>query len=86
VEESNSGSALSKDLPTLTVMADTQLPRTGQTQKVILALDGGGMRGALTLGFLGELKSLIARGTENQNDYVLANYFDFNGVMSAGPR
>jgi uncharacterized protein len=85
VEESNSGSALSKDLPTLTVMVDTPLPRgRAQTQKAILALDGGGMRGAFTLGFLGELESLIARETEKQNDFVLADYFDFIGGTSTG--
>jgi hypothetical protein len=43
----------------------------GETE-AILALDGGGMRGAFTLGFLGELESLIARGTENANNFVRA--------------
>ena len=30
-----------------------------QLRRAILPLDGGGMRGAFTLGFLGELESLI---------------------------
>jgi patatin-like phospholipase/acyl hydrolase len=62
-------------------MVNTPLPRREQTQKAILALDGGGMRGAFTLGFLGELESLIARETEKPNDFVLADYFDFIGNL-----
>ena len=54
-----------------------------ERQKAILALDGGGMRGAFTLGFLGELQSLIARETR-RNDLVLADYFDFIGGTSTG--
>jgi uncharacterized protein len=55
-----------------------------ETQKAILALDGGGMRGAFTLGFLGELESLIARETKKDNDFVLADYFNFIGGTSTG--
>jgi uncharacterized protein len=50
-----------------------------ESQKAILALDGGGLRGAFTLGFLGELESLIARKTGKGEDFVLADYFDFIG-------
>jgi patatin-like phospholipase/acyl hydrolase len=49
-----------------------------------LALDGGGMRGAFTLGFLGELEALIARETGKGSDFVLADYFDFIGGTSTG--
>jgi hypothetical protein len=45
-----------------------------ETQKAILALDGGGMRGAFTLEFLGEPESLIAQEIEKKNDFVLADY------------
>lgn len=55
-----------------------------ETQKAILALDGGGMRGAFTLGFLGELESLVARETKKDNDFVLADYFNFIGGTSTG--
>jgi hypothetical protein len=55
-----------------------------ETQKAILALDGGGMQGAFTLGFLGELESLIAREIKKKNDFVLADYFDFIGGTSTG--
>ncbi len=30
------------------------------SQKALLSLDGGGMRGAFTLGVLGELESMLA--------------------------
>jgi uncharacterized protein len=49
-----------------------------------LALDGGGLRGAFTLGFLGELESVIARETGKDEDFVLADYFDFIGGTSTG--
>lgn len=55
-----------------------------ETQKAILALDGGGLRGAFTLGFLSELESLIARETESEGNFVLADYFDFIGGTSTG--
>jgi uncharacterized protein len=53
-------------------------------QKAILALDGGGIRGAFTLGFLGELELLIARKIGKHNHLVLADYFDFIGGTSTG--
>lgn len=55
-----------------------------ETQKAILALDGGGLRGAFTLGFLGELESLIAHQAGKGDDFVLADYFDFIGGTSTG--
>jgi len=55
-----------------------------ESQKAILALDGGGLRGAFTLGFLGELESLIAHQTGTGEDFVLADYFDFIGGTSTG--
>ena len=33
---------------------------TEDSQKALLALDGGGMRGAFTLGVLGEMESMLA--------------------------
>jgi hypothetical protein len=45
-------------------MINIPLSQGEQRQRAILALDRGGMRGAFTLGFLGELESLIARETE----------------------
>ena len=52
--------------------------------KALLALDGGGMRGAFTLGVLGVLESSLARATGRERDFVLADYFDFIGGTSTG--
>jgi len=57
--------------------------------KRILALDGGGIRGALTLGFLGELESLLAdrhdkAGLIKKEDFRLHHYFDLVGGTSTG--
>ncbi len=51
--------------------------------KRILALDGGGIRGALTLGFLERLERII-REKENNKDLLLCDYFDLIGGTSTG--
>jgi len=56
--------------------------------KRILALDGGGIRGALTLGFLKKIETeLIGRHKhlyKNENDFRLCHYFDLIGGTSTG--
>ena len=56
--------------------------------KTMLALDGGGMRGAFTLGVLGEIESMLARELsltgDRRDQFVLADYFDFIGGTSTG--
>jgi len=52
-----------------------------ESQKAILALDGGGLRGAFTLGFLGELESLIA----HQRERVRISFWPITSTSSAGP-
>lgn len=57
--------------------------------KRILSLDGGGIRGAVTLGFLGELETILAKryegaGLGKQNDFRLCHYFDLIGGTSTG--
>ena len=52
--------------------------------KALLALDGGGMRGAFTLGVLGVLESRLGQATGREQDFVLADYFDFIGGTSTG--
>jgi len=54
-----------------------------QSPKRILALDGGGIRGALTLGFLERLESII-REKEKNDDLLLCDYFDLIGGTSTG--
>ena len=52
-------------------------------QKRILSLDGGGIRGALTLGYLKKMETIL-REKENNPHYLLSNYFDLIGGTSTG--
>ncbi len=64
----------------------------GKGKKRILSLDGGGVRGLITLGFLAELESQLARRFEKHyvakgmsaNDFRLCDYFDLIGGTSTG--
>lgn len=51
--------------------------------KRILTLDGGGVRGAITLGYLKRLETLLAL-QNNKPDLVLSDYFDLVGGTSTG--
>lgn len=51
--------------------------------KKILALDGGGIRGALTLGYLKHLEDRLREKTANP-DLLLCDYFDLIGGTSTG--
>ena len=51
--------------------------------KRILALDGGGIRGVLTLGFLERMESIL-RKQHNNPDLLLCDYFDLIGGTSTG--
>jgi patatin-like phospholipase/acyl hydrolase len=51
--------------------------------KRILSLDGGGIRGALTLGFLEKVEEII-REKEGDPDLRLCDYFDLIGGTSTG--
>jgi uncharacterized protein len=66
-------------------MARTKQEHLDRTKspKRILALDGGGIRGILTLGYLGEMESLLRARTGN-NAMVLSDYFDLIGGTSTG--
>lgn len=55
-------------------------PKLGQ--KNILALDGGGIRGALTLGYLKKIETIIRE--KYGADYLLCDYFDLIGGTSTG--
>jgi uncharacterized protein len=52
-------------------------------KKKLLALDGGGIRGALSVEILAGLEAMLRR-TKNQPKLVLADYFDFIGGTSTG--
>jgi len=51
--------------------------------KRILSLDGGGIRGALTLGYLEKLESSLRKKEKNPN-LLLCDYFDLIGGTSTG--
>lgn len=51
--------------------------------KRILALDGGGVRGLLTVGILSQLEEQL-RKRSGRNDYRLCEYFDLIGGTSTG--
>ncbi|HTX04513.1 MAG TPA: patatin-like phospholipase family protein [Steroidobacteraceae bacterium] len=59
----------------------TRLSRSGP--KRLLALDGGGIRGIITLGYLETLERLLQERFERE-DYRLADYFDLIGGTSTG--
>src|SRR6187431_1106664 len=56
-------------------------PTTGP--KRILALDGGGIRGALTLGYLKKIETIL-REKEGNPNLLLSDYFDLIGGTSTG--
>lgn len=55
-------------------------PTTGP--KRILSLDGGGIRGALTLGYLKKIETILKE--KNGQDYLLCDHFDLIGGTSTG--
>lgn len=50
----------------------------------MLALDGGGVRGALTLGYLAEIEALLRDRAGGHGDFRLCDYFDLIGGTSTG--
>jgi uncharacterized protein len=56
-------------------------PHTGP--KRILALDGGGIRGVLTLEYLEAIEALL-RQRRDDPDFLLSDYFDLIGGTSTG--
>lgn len=54
-----------------------------QAPKRMLALDGGGARGMITVGFLEAVETLLRRRYK-RDDYVLSDYFDMIGGTSVG--
>ena len=52
--------------------------------KRILALDGGGIRGIITIEILAKIESLLREKSGCRDDFVLADYFDFIAGTSTG--
>lgn len=57
---------------------------TNKGPKKILALDGGGIRGMITVEVLAEIESQLSKKTGRGNDFRLAEYFDFVAGTSTG--
>ena len=55
-----------------------------KTPKKILALDGGGIRGALTLGYLKKIEDILKEKYREKKDFRLSDYFDLVGGTSTG--
>src|SRR3974390_1425641 len=58
------------------------LDRTASPKR-ILSLDGGGVRGILTLGDLGAIEDMLKKRSGNP-DLLLCDYFDLIGGTSTG--
>ena len=52
--------------------------------KRMLALDGGGVRGIITLAFLEHVERLLATRSKNPEAFRLSDYFDLIGGTSVG--
>jgi patatin-like phospholipase/acyl hydrolase len=52
--------------------------------KKILSLDGGGIRGALTLGYLKRIEDILKAKHPDKKDFRLSDYFDLIGGTSTG--
>src|SRR5690554_6017135 len=52
--------------------------------KKLLALDGGGIRGLITVEVLAELERMLRRKLGAGSDFVLADYFDYVAGTSTG--
>jgi hypothetical protein len=59
-----------------------KLAPTGQ--KKLLALDGGGIRGMITLEYLAEIEALLRQRLDRGPDFVLADWFDYVAGTSTG--
>ncbi|MCY7351010.1 MAG: patatin-like phospholipase family protein [Cytophagaceae bacterium] len=57
---------------------------SGPGPKRILALDGGGIRGALTVGFLEKIEDILCKRHGDDPDFRLCHYFDLIGGTSTG--
>ena len=54
------------------------------TPKKILTLDGGGIRGMITVEILKEIETLLRTELKQDNNFVLADYFDYISGTSTG--
>ena len=55
-----------------------------KTPKRVLSLDGGGIRGVLTLEFLEQIETLLGKRSPDPEQFRLCDYFDLIGGTSTG--
>jgi patatin-like phospholipase/acyl hydrolase len=60
------------------------VPADKQPQRKLLALDGGGIRGILTLEILARIEQVLAEATGAGAKFRLCDYFDYIGGTSTG--
>ena len=66
-------------------MSEHLIPRiTAQGKKKILALDGGGIRGMITIEVLAEIERVLRQKLNRGDDFRLAHFFDFVAGTSTG--
>ena len=58
--------------------------KDNEGKKRILSLDGGGIRGALTLGYLKKIEDILKAKSNNPNSFRLCDYFHLIGGTSTG--
>jgi hypothetical protein len=63
-----------------------ELPERYRTEKPrkLLALDGGGIRGVMTLEVLSKIERMLAEATGKGEDFRLCDFFDYIGGTSTG--
>src|ERR1700759_1421221 len=57
---------------------------TSPGPKKLLALDGGGIRGVITLEVLAAMEDMLRTALGRDGSFVLADYFDYNAGTSTG--
>lgn len=55
-----------------------------QGPRKLLALDGGGIRGVMTLEVLAKIEAELQKALDRKDDFVLADYFDYVAGTSTG--
>ena len=64
-------------------MDSSKTPNAVSNAKRILSIDGGGIRGCLTLGYLKNIETIVRKELK-KDDAVLSDYFDLIGGTSTG--
>ncbi len=68
----------------MSVWGPLQLRYETRQKRKMLALDGGGIRGVLTLEILAEMEKQLRQKLNKGDDFVLGDYFDYIGGTSTG--